>query len=571
MVARMGSLPRSRHLAAPVPLASPLTRRGFLRRSARGLGTAALVTPFGFPAIVNAGRRRDVFRHGVASGDPLPTGVILWTRLTPSDEATPGSGAGEPAVVRWEVATSPSFHRPVAKGVVVADARRDHTIKVDVRGLRPSHTYFYRFLHRDRVSPVGRTMTAPAADAVVPSLRFGLASCANYEGGYFAAYRHLAARRDLDFVLHVGDYIYEYATGGFGPGGAIGRVHDPVTEIVTLSDYRRRHGQYREDADLQALHAAVPFICTWDDHELTNDAHRTGAENHQPATEGLFETRRAAAYRAYFEWMPIRRPQPFEAPTRLYRSFRFGSLADLQMLDLRQYRDAQPANGQDPARHDPARTLMGSAQLEWLKERLGESGAHWKLIGNSVMVSPIDFRAPLPAGLLEQVGLMMGVPFNVDAWDGYTDDRRDLLEFLGAHAVGNVAFLTGDIHSSWACEVPRDSASYLSGLPAVAVELVGTSITSANLNEILGVPPRSPQTLQVEGLFKAANRHVKLLEFDSHGYSVIDVTPDRLQADWYYVSDPADVTATSRFASGVQVMSGTNLVTPAAGPLGRRA
>ena len=566
----MGSLRRLGGVPAAGPRTGTLTRRGFLGRSARGLGGAALVSPFGFPAIVSGARRRDVFRHGVASGDPLPTGIILWTRLTPSDEATPGSGRGDGALVRWEVSTTPSFTRPVARGAVETDARRDHTVKVDVRGLRPGRSYFYRFLFRNHVSPIGRTRTAPAADAAVPSLRFGLASCANFEGGYFAAYRHLAARQDLDFVLHVGDYIYEYATGGFGPGSAIGRIHDPVTEIVTLADYRRRHAQYREDPDLQALHAAVPFICTWDDHELTNDAYRDGAENHQPATEGMFESRQAAAYRAYFEWMPIRRPQPFEAPTRLYRTFRFGTLADLQMLDLRQYRDAQPANGQDPSRHDPERTLLGSDQMAWLTERLGDSSAHWKLVGNSVMVSPVDFRAPLPPGLLEQVGLMMGVPFNVDAWDGYTDDRRELLEFLGANAIDNVAFLTGDIHSSWACEVPRDSAAYLGGLPPVAVEIVGTSITSDNLNEILRVPPRSAQTQQVEALFKAANRHVKLLEFDSHGYSVIDVTRDRLQADWYYLSDRTDAHATARFASGVQVLSGTSLVTPAPGPLGAR-
>ena len=554
--------------ARPLPAARAVSRRRFLTRGSTL--TAAAAVSWGFPAIVSAGRRRGAFRHGVASGDPWPTRVVMWTRVTPSDEATPGSGLGGPALVRWEISPSPSFARPLAKGVVLTDARRDHTVKIDVEGLKPASTYYYRFLFADSVSPVGRTRTAPAAHAAPASLRFGLASCSNYEGGYFSAYRHMAARGDLDFVLHVGDYIYEYQAGGFGPGEAIGRVHDPLTEIVSLADYRRRHGQYRADPDLQALHAVCPFICTWDDHELANDAWREGAENHQPALEGAFDTRQQAAYRAYFEWMPIRRPERAGDSARIHRSFRFGTLADLQMLDLRQYRDAQPASGSAPSRHDPDRTIMGTEQLAWLKDRLGGSGARWKLLGNSVMVSPMDFRAPLPAGVLERLGLMMGVPFNVDSWDGYTDDRRDLLEFLGANEIPNVTFLTGDIHSSWACEVPRDSASYLAGLPPVAVEVVGASITSDNLNELLNAPPRGPLSLQAEAVFRAANQHVKLLEFDSHGYSVVDLTADRLQADWYYVSDRADARATQRFGSAVQVRSGTNLVVPVATPLGPR-
>ncbi|MBC8001642.1 MAG: alkaline phosphatase D family protein, partial [Opitutaceae bacterium] len=443
----------------------------------------------------------------------------------------------------------------------------DHTVKVDVCDLRPGTTYYYRFLFQNHTSPVGRLRTAPAKHADVRSLRFGLASCSNYEAGYFAGYRFMALRDDLDFVLHVGDYIYEYATGVYGAGEAIGRVHDPVNEMVTLEDYRRRHAQYKLDADLQALHAAHPFICTWDDHELTNDSYKNGAENHQPETEGDFATRRKNAYRAYFEWMPIRLPDPRHAPTRIYRQFQFGSLADLSMLDLRQYRDVQPANGLDPARDDASRVIVGREQLDWLKNELGESEARWKLIGNSVMIAPVDFRQPLPPGVLEQLGLMMGVPFNVDSWDGYTDDRRELLEHIAVRGIQNVAFLTGDIHSSWACEVPRDSAFG----PSVAVELVGTSITSDNLNEILGQPPRNPLSQQVETVFKFGNRHVKLLEFDSHGYSIVDITAQRLQMDWFYLSERTDVLATQHFASAYHVLAGTNTLLPAAGQLGPRA
>lgn len=557
--------------SAPAPIRRIVTRRHFLNTSGRMLAATAVLPALGFPAIVSADQPAAAFLHGVASGDPLPERVIIWTRVTPSAEAVPGSRRGGTIAIRWEVAARPDFRRRVASGVAITNAQRDHTVKVDVCDLDPGRTYFYRFHFRDATSPVGRTRTAPALGADISSLRFGLASCSNYEAGYFSAYRYMALRDDLDFVLHVGDYIYEYESGAYGPGPAINRIHDPLTEIITLSDYRRRHALYRGDADLQALHAAYPFICTWDDHELTNDTYNGGAENHQPDTEGDFLTRRAAAYQAYFEWMPIRLPQPRREPTRIYRRFRFGSLAEISMLDLRQYRNRQPASGSDPVKDDADRVIVGREQLDWLKENLGACSARWKLIGNSVMISPIDFKNPyIPPELLAQLGLMMGVPFNVDSWDGYTDDRRELLDHIADNGINNVTFLTGDIHSSWACEVPRDSLAYLGGVPPVGVELVGTSITSDNLNEILGAPPRSPLSLQVEALFTAANQHVKLLEFDSHGYSVIDLTPERLQADWYYISERTDALATQQFSAAYVVPAGTNRLTPADGPLGPR-
>ncbi len=537
-----------------------VARRQFLKISAGSVGALAM----GFPSIVSARSRADVFLHGVASGDPLCDRVIIWTRVTPDADARPGSGCGRRVLVRWEVAADPRFRRRVARGLEITGPEDDHTVKVDVDNLAPATTYYYRFHYRDEVSATGRLRTAPRRNADVRSLRFGLASCSNFEGGFFSAYRHMARREDLDFVLHVGDYIYEYQPGAYGPGAAIGRIHDPGNEIVTLSDYRRRHAQYKADADMQSLHAAHSFICTWDDHELTNDAWNAGAENHQPATEGSFETRRANAYRAYFEWMPIRLPHPWRQPTRIYREFHWGSLADLSMLDLRQYRDQQPASGLDPRKDDPSRVIVGREQLDWLKENLGESEATWKLIGNSVMITPVDFRQPLPPGVLEQLGLMMGVPFNVDSWDGYTDDRRELLEHVADNGIDNVAFLTGDIHSSWACDIPRSSTS-----PSVAVEFVGTSITSDNLNEILGVPPRTVSP-QFEAVFQAGNPHIKYLEFDSHGYSVVDVTPERMQMDWHYISDRADAQATQEFARAFAAPAGANAVQSAAGPLGPR-
>lgn len=543
----------------PAPLAN-LDRRRFLQLSASG------ALALGFPALASGKDRDFAFQHGVASGDPEPHRVIIWTRVTPEPDATPGSGIGGRVHVRWEVARDPGFHQRVAHGNAVTGPEQDHTVKVDVNFLAEATTYYFRFQYKNADSPIGRLRTAPARFAQVSSLRFGLASCSNFEGGFFAAYRHMAARNDLDFVLHVGDYLYEYESGAYGPGAAIGRVHDPAEEIVSLQDYRRRHAQYKADPDLQALHAAYPFICTWDDHELTNDTWNGGAENHQPATEGDFFVRRANAYRAYFEWMPIRPPERVAEPTRIYREFQFGSLASLSMLDLRQYRDEQPADGLDPAKDDPSRVIMGRRQLDWLKHNLSSSDAQWKLIGNSVMITPVDFRQPLPPEVLAQLGLMTGVPFNVDSWDGYTDDRRELLDHIATNGINNVAFLTGDIHSSWACDVPRGPGS----TPSVAVELVGTSITSDNLNEIFGVPPRSAFSIQVETVFKAGNPHIKYLEFDSHGYSVVDVTPERMQMDWYYISDRADVNATQQFGAAFRVPTGANAVQPAAGPLGAR-
>jgi alkaline phosphatase D len=556
------SVPVSPSPASPFPLSSAaagLTRRGFLKISGASAGGLIL----GFPAIVGAAVLPGAFAHGVASGDPLPDRVIIWTRVTPGPGSMPGSGTGPRVMVQWEVAREASFRTVVARGAVRSGPEQDHTVKVDVGGLLPSTRYWYRFRYQNAVSVPGRFRTAPAANATVSSVRFGLASCANFEGGYFSAYRYLSRRGDLDFILHVGDYIYEYEPGGYGPGPEIGRVHDPAKEIVTRQDYRRRHAQYKADLDLQALHAAYPFICTWDDHELADDSWRARAANHQPAVEGSFLQRRSNALRAYFEWMPIRPPA---RSTRLFRNFQYGGLADLSMLDLRQYRDQQPGSLVDPAKDNPQRVMLGLEQMEWLKGNLDATRAQWKLVGNPVMIAPVDFRRALPQETLDKVGAMTGVPINVDAWDGYRDDRRELLQHIARRSIRNVAFLTGDIHSSWACNVPFGPRS----TPSVAVELVGTSITSDNLNDRLSLPEGNSVSREAAEIFQAGNPHVKYLEFDSHGYSVVDVTAARLQMDWYYVSERTDPNATQRLGASWQVRSGTNSVTPAATPLPRR-
>ncbi|WP_374458113.1 alkaline phosphatase [Nocardioides sp.] len=547
-----------------------LSRRAVI---AGGAGAAAVAGS----ASAAARPAHQPFQHGVASGDPLPRAVVLWTRVTPTPDATPGSGLGPRVTVTWEVATDRRFRHVVRRGRAVTGPARDHTVKVDATRLRPDTAYFYRFTVRGVTSPIGRTRTAPARNAAVDGLRFGVVSCANLQAGWFAAYRHLAARDDLFAVIHLGDYLYEYGPGeyGYGRDNTDVRPHVPAHEMVSLADYRQRHAQYKADADLRALHARHPFIVTWDDHEVTNDQWRDGAENHQPE-EGDYAARKAAAHRAYDEWMPVRMSGTAATGdgTQLFRTLRFGGLAELSMLDLRSYRDQQadtpapspvpsPAGGGDG-------TISGRGQLDWLRQRLRPGGPQWKLVGNPVMIAPVTF-AQLPHDLVDPVndvaGLLPrdGAPYNVDQWDGYTRDRRELFEHIRDQGLRDVVFLTGDIHSGWACDLPYDASTYPLG-DSAGVELVCTSVTSNNLKDITGSPART-SSLAVEAVIQTNNRHVKYLDFDSHGYSVLDVTPERVQMDWYVVGDRADRDASSSWSASWATRSGSNKVQAVSAPV----
>ncbi|WP_406860407.1 alkaline phosphatase D family protein [Streptomyces sp. HUAS MG47] len=531
--------------------------------SRRSVVKAAAVTAVAAPVLAGAASpaaadsAAPAFLHGVASGDPLPDGVLLWTRVTPTPDAVPGSGKGPDTSVTWEVAEDREFARTVARGIARATAAADHTVKADVRGLRPATRYYYRFAAGGAVSPVGRTRTTPAVDAAAPNVRFGVVSCANWESGWFSAYRHLAARADLDAVLHLGDYIYEYASGAYPAEDQVVRRHEPAHEILSLADYRTRHGMYKTDADLQAMHAAHPVVAIWDDHEVANDAWSGGAENHTPGTEGAWAARVAAAKQAYFEWMPVRT----STEGTVYRRLRFGRLADLHLLDLRSFRSEQASVGNGKV-DDPERTITGRAQLDWLKAGLAGSDAAWKLVGTSVMISPVAFGA-LPAHLLEPLAGLLGLPkeglaVNVDQWDGYTDDRRELLNHLTQRSIRNTVFLTGDIHMAWANDVPVKAATYPLSASA-ATEFVVTSVTSDNLDDILKV---APGTLSVvaAGAVKAANRHVKWVDMDHHGYGVLDVTPEQSQMDYYTVSDKARQDATASWTRSYRTRTGTQKV-----------
>lgn len=543
-------------------MTSRLTSTPSRRSVVKAAAATAVATAAAAPALAAASpaaalEQGAAFLHGVASGDPLPDGVLLWTRVTPAPDALPGSGKGPATEVGWEIAEDRGFTKVVAGGLTTATAATDHTVKVDVRGLLPATAYFFRFTSGGTVSATGRTRTAPAADAAAPGVRFGVVSCANWESGYFAAYRHLAARADLDAILHLGDYIYEYGTGGYPADEYVVRRHQPAHEITTLADYRARHGTYKTDADLQALHAAHPLVAIWDDHEIANDAWAGGAENHTPGAEGDYAARAAAAKRAYFEWMPVRT----STEGTVYRRLRFGKLADLHLLDLRSFRSEQASVGSGKV-DDPERTITGRAQLDWLKSGLASSDATWKLVGTSVMISPVAFGS-VPAHLLGPIAELLGLPreglaVNVDQWDGYTDDRKELLKHLTDRGIKNTVFLTGDIHMAWANDVPVKAATYPLSQSA-ATEFVVTSVSSDNLDDILHVAPGTVSLVAATAV-KAANRHVKWLDMDRHGYGVLDVTAERSQMDFYVLSDKTRQDATVSWARSYRTLNGTQKV-----------
>lgn len=533
-----------------------------------------------------------IFGYGIASGDPTADAVIIWTRATPpptgGQTASPGSGLGNPLCVHWEVARDQGFRHTVKRGTVHTNASTDHTVKVDVTGLKPYTRYFYRFHAEGETSTAGRTQTAPDDGHRLHALRFGVVSCSNYTDGYFSAYRALGKRDDLDFVLHLGDYIYE---GGNQPAPAGARDHIPPTEILSLTDYRLRHAQHKADPDLALAHRQHPWITIFDDHEVADNTWNTGAGNHTEGAEGTFTARRQSAYQAYLEWMPFRLPEqhvPHQG-TRFFRRFTFGPLGDLSVLETRQNRSAQVnlppfatrgggliPIGLDPATDaelaSPKRHLLEPEQLTWLKNTTAGTDKPWHLIGNQVVLSPIRF----PGGAV-------GAPpeltmINSDQWDGYQADQSALLDHLAnqpPHA-GDAVVLTGDIHSTWAIDLPASAG----------VEFVTPSVTSNGFYEIVRgqLPPGTPPEAVVattRGLVTAlttTNPGIKYLDGIAHGYTLIDVTPDRVQADFHHTPIPTSATpnpraiasTTTSYVTSWQTQAGSRKLTPATGPVGPR-
>ncbi|MFY7669267.1 MAG: alkaline phosphatase D family protein [Crocinitomicaceae bacterium] len=430
------------------------------------------------------------FYHGVASGDPLTDRVIIWTRVTPHD-------FNETLTVNYKVATDNSFTSIVAQGNAQTDASKDFTVKVDVTGLSPNTFYFYEFEFNGSFSAVGRTKTLPVGD--VENVRFAVVSCANLEAGYFNVYSAINERNDVDAVLMLGDYIYEYASGGYSPNSNIDRVWEPEEEIIDLAEYRLRYSSYHMDNALRKLHQNFPWICVWDDHETANNSFVNGAENHT-SDEGDWFTRKENGKRAFFEWLPIRPKAPEN--TQIFRSFKWGNLANLIMLDTRlEGRDEQvPAT--DPAINDTNRTILGDEQFTWLKDELSLGTQQWKILGNQVMMGEIT---------------ALGNPINTDGWDGYPAERQRIYDHLTQNNINNFVVATGDIHTSWAINLEN-------GNTPVGVEFVTPSVTSP------GVP------LNVGGLLSFENPHLKYVELTKKGFVILDVSTAKVQGDWYYVT-----------------------------------
>jgi alkaline phosphatase D len=489
-----------------------LTRRQFLWATA-----AASLT---LPALAQEKREGAAagsrFQHGIASGDPLGDRVMIWTRVTPREPSNPPS-----IQLRWRVATDPELRRVVSSGTAEAASLRDYTVKVDVAGLAPGKTYYYAFDVDGEQSPIGHTKTFPTGPA--ERLRFALVSCSNYPAGFFNVYAAVTRRPDLDAIVHVGDYIYEFAEGEYGVGAAINRIPQPTHEAIVLADYRARYATYRSDPDLQEAHRLFPFVAVWDDHELANDAWTGGAINHNPEKgEGDWAMRKAAAYKAYLEWMPIR--ESSDTGIHLYRTFRFGTLADLVMLDTRALRDRQVANNDATGLADARRTLLGATQEAWMFDQLRASqraNSAWTLLGQQIMFASITLPGTRPT--------------NTDAWDGYPAQRERVLDFVERERIRNLVILTGDAHSSWGFDIPRNPWNGYrpaNGTGSLAVELVTPAISSP--------PPMmftSNTGSDAANAVRVALPHLKYLDGAHRGFIIVDVTPALMTASWFFSPD----------------------------------
>lgn len=561
-----------------------MNRRGLLGLFGAGAAAGCATLPSGEDVAV-------AFAHGVASGDPATDRVILWTRVTPD------VGQAGPVSVVWRVLEGEG-DRVVATGRVMTGPERDYTVKVDAAGLRPGRDYRYDFAVGEARSPIGRTRTL-AANGVAP-VNLAVVSCQLHPGGLFNAYEAIAALPSVDAVVHLGDYIYEYGAEddayGMATGPKLGRVPQPPHEIVSLADYRLRHAQYKTDPDLQAAHARAPFICVWDDHETANDAWMHGAENHQPETEGDFAVRKAAALKAYYEWMPIREAAPGALQEAIHRSFHFGDLASLMMVETRltgrtepldyakdltakEGPDGEPVLDLDAFRtrlNDPSRDLMGPQQRDWLKRELSASkakGRPWQVLGNQVVVARVagpdvsrtlteaqiqGMMSQIPEAYREQFEqalflFSMGLPFNLDAWDGYPAGRERL---YGAFAEAGVQpiVLSGDSHAFWVNELKDASGARR------AIEFGTSAVSSPSIGDAIGGFPLGAALMQ-------ANEEVVFCDQSAKGFIVLTLTAERAEAALMQVSTifakPFEVTVLKRYA-----VSRSGALSEAAGVIG---
>lgn len=581
-----------------------VTRRRFLSLAAKGVGVAVVSKGLTACSSDNDESSEPVtFTHGIASGDPTQDAVILWTRAEPIDTTFTGD-----ITIDWEVAADIDFSTLITTGSATTNADSDYTLKVDAQGLESGTQYFFRFNSGDATSAVGATKTLP--EGAVNSVKLAMVSCSNYPAGYFNVYDMIAQESNLDAVLHLGDYIYEYARDGYASenAAALGREVLPDAEIISLSDYRTRYAQYRSDVNLQKLHSVVPFICVWDDHEVTNDAYVDGAQNHQE-DEGDYEERKLNALQAYFEWMPIR-PVVEGDNEIINRSFQFGSLVDLIMLDTRIIgRDQQLdyANYIDPTTgafdsnsfvsdvSDTNRTLLGTEQLQWTLEQLSTATGTWQLLGQQVLMGRMELPAAIVTGQLgipeyaelgqiavlaqraalndptltaEELAYLQAniarltpevqallalpnIPYNLDAWDGYAAEREAILA-TAKQFNRNLVVVAGDTHNAWA-----NNLTDLNG-DIVGVEFATSSVTSPGLEVFLGVAPEDiPAT---EAGIVSLVENLQYLNGSDRGYMTLTFTEQLVSANWRFVD-----TITSSAYSEMTERS-TTLVSEAGSP-----
>lgn len=473
--------------------------------------SAALLVPVSKLIAANLKPRDSYFIHGVASGDPLQDSVILWTRITSLDYPSLN--------VRWEISTDPRFLSVVKKGKVEIASLSDYTVKVDVKGLEAGRKYYYRFLYQDEISEVGETRTLPKA---LKDNNFVMAvvSCNNWEDGYFNSFRFLAQKQEVDMVLHLGDYIYEYATGEYG-NPASGRINEPRNETVTLQDYRTRYAFYRTDRDLQVLHAQKPFYLIWDDHELANDTYKKGAKGHQ-SSEGRWEDRKKAAIQAYLEWMPIRANKASE----VRRKFEIGDEVSLYLLDERSSDRTKQMTNDKPGFYDDTRVIIGENQYTWLANELKNSKTTWKLIANQVMFS----------GYAVAEGFKL--PKYNDWWLGYPYERGKIMDMLEREKIRNTVFLTGDHHESFVLAVHKEDKfmNYTKNYrqKPLAWEILTPSITSKNGDR---KPKKEAKEFETMLYNKEINPHLVFADIKSHGYIIATVNKNKFQTDYYYVDN----------------------------------
>lgn len=485
------------------------------------------------------------FTHGVASGDPDVDRVVIWTRVA-------NELVGEPLV--WTAARDPGLADVVAKGEVRAKAADDQTVQVEVGGLHPDTHYWYGFEANGESSQVGHFRTLPGRD--VDHLRFAVVSCAKYNSGFFNGYARIAERDDLNFVLHLGDYIYEASQkppASQTPGADIGRPFEPFNECVTLDDYRVRYGQYRADPDTQALHHAHALMATLDDHEFADGAWRGGSDEHKPERDGPWETRREAAFQARREWLPQRLPDPLQ-PDRVFRTVPVGDLADLFLIDTRSRRD-QPVSGSEL--NDAARSQLGAEQRQWLFDGLARSKSAWRLMANSSVLSR-TWTPGIPADLRESLRLLKlvnadGGP-DPDQWDGYPVERNLLLDHLDGR---NVIVLSGDVHVAMAIELEHEDRP---GQP-IATEFVTASLTSQNLDDKTGWGYRT-RSIDVEKELVSLLSNILWCDMDSHGYMIVDVTRERVRVEFWFVDGILERTAKERLGGAMEVTSGSQRIVP---------